>query len=127
MAGFNGLRPRRRDRRAVKVANCTGYVSIALDSLDSQERERFGTMARHGWILEHRLVMARSLGRALTPSEVVHHRNGVKGDNSLDNLEVMDVSHHSLKHTETLAALKAALLEIERLRAELDTLRRNSC
>jgi hypothetical protein len=84
-------------------------------------------MARHGWILEHRLVMARSLGRALTPSEVVHHRNGVKGDNSLDNLEVMDVSHHSLKHTETLAALKAALLEIERLRAELDTLRRNSC
>jgi hypothetical protein len=38
--------------------------------------------------LEHRLVMARLLGRALTPDESVHHRNGDRLDNDPGNLEL---------------------------------------
>jgi hypothetical protein len=51
-----------------------------------------------GYVLAHRFIMAQFLGRPLLNSEQVHHKNGVKTDNRLENLELMTVSEHSRLH-----------------------------
>jgi hypothetical protein len=48
----------------------------------------------NGYVPEHRLVIENSLGRFLTKDEYVHHKNGNKKDNRLDNLEIVLEKKH---------------------------------
>jgi len=100
----------------------SGYRMIALSILPPEEQELFGSMATrssNSFIPEHRIVMARHLGRALVRSEVVHHRNGVKDDNRLENLELMNKCTHKMTHRQVLRELQALRRENETLKAQV--------
>ncbi len=68
-----------------------------------------GSFDKHGYkilcidgklVPEHRYIMEQHLSRKLKwPGEVVHHKNHVKTDNRIENLEVMTNSNHSKHHT----------------------------
>lgn len=74
-----------------------GYVLVRLAPGDF-----FYPMATkpNGTVREHRLVMAQHLGRCLMPFEIVHHKNGVKTDNRIENLQLAgSIGEHSLGHS----------------------------
>lgn len=62
------------------------------------------------WELEHKLVMEESIGRKLQPGEEVHHINGIKDDNRLENLYLCTNSVHHRHIEMTFMALLGELL-----------------
>lgn len=77
-----------------KTISSKGYVRIKLPSHPRCNKS--------GYIYEHIVVMEKILGRLLKKEETVHHRNGIRHDNTPSNLELWARSHHSGQRVEDL-------------------------
>lgn len=67
-----------------------GYVSIYFPDHPMATND--------GYIMEHDLVMSCVLGRHLKENEVVHHKNHIRDDNRVCNLQVMTQEEHAALH-----------------------------
>lgn len=74
-------------RGGVTVHN--GYRFLRLNEDDPL----YAMAGNNSYAAEHRVVMARSLGRILTRKETVHHKNGDRLDNRLENLQLRMGQH----------------------------------
>ena len=73
--------------------------------------------SKTGYVQEHRLVMEEYLGRILEPDEVVHHRDGNKQNNTIENLEVLLNGQHISDHfkaSHDVVGLRKRVIELEK-------------
>lgn len=66
-----------------------GYEAVLI----SRDDEMSSMRMYNGYVLMHRLVMARHIGRPLRKDETVHHINGEKLDNRIENLQLRQGKH----------------------------------
>lgn len=69
-----------------------GYLIIKVDENTPGVKVHYGPNKK-GWMFMHRYVMQQKLGRALLRTEEVHHINGDRTDNRVENLELWKRSH----------------------------------
>lgn len=53
---------------------------------------------KNGYVLYHRIIVENHLKRILNANEVVHHLDGNKKHNDIDNLQVMSIKEHTKHH-----------------------------
>jgi hypothetical protein len=80
-----------------RITTDQGYVRIKAP-IDHPNKRAYG------YILEHRLIMEKAIGRYLRPDETVHHKNGNRSDNRIENLELWNITQPSGKRIEDLLA-----------------------
>ena len=87
-AGRNNAGKHPPNYKGGRAKHVAGYATVLVDGK---------------YELEHRLVMAEAIGRPLREDEVVHHVNGDRSDNRLENLMLFPNQSAHLRHHAELA------------------------
>ncbi len=72
-----------------RIKQSDGYMAVSID----KDNPYFCMSYSGGYVLEHRYVMAKHIGRPLERKETVHHLNGDRSDNRIENLQLMSGGH----------------------------------
>lgn len=76
--------------RGKKVKTTEGYIVVYCPEYPNAQNGKY--------VYEHRLVMANHIGRPLRTDEHVHHINGIKTDNRIENLLLTSNTEHRKEH-----------------------------
>lgn len=77
-------------KRMYRKNHSDGYILVYVPEHPCADRS--------GYVLEHRIVIENHLGRTLFDTEIVHHINGKKNDNRIENLEIVSRAEHAKIH-----------------------------
>ena len=114
--GHNFPMERNSNWRGGRRDQVDGYVVRTIP----QNHPYHSMAGKSNQVREHRLVMAEHLERPLKTEEFVHHLNGLRNDNRIENLVLTDIKEHE-KHT----LLRALQERIRILEEEIDFFRQS--
>lgn len=77
----------------VKIKNPNGTGHKEKQGYRFINKMRHPNASKSGRIYEHIFIMSEYLGRPLIKGETVHHKNGIRDDNRIENLELWSSSH----------------------------------
>jgi hypothetical protein len=84
---FEG-RYKKKSNPEVRTLSHNGYWYIYRPGHPNAQK---GLRPQRGRIFEHKYIMSEHIGRALKEDECVHHKNGVRTDNRIENLELWKI------------------------------------
>ena len=87
------MRKSKNDKNIKGYYLCGGYLKVKVKEHPAQDKR--------GYVLFHRLVMEHELNRYLLEDEYIHHKDGNKLNNNIENLELMYGYEHAKEHNNT--------------------------
>jgi len=100
----------REKMRQIKFRNKENYIKGIMVRFDGYIDEYCPNhpFNHRGYVLQHRLVMEKYIKRFLLPNEIVHHINENRGDNRIENLQLLQNlgEHNTIHKTKSLGAIQ---------------------
>lgn len=89
-----------------KIKDANGYIHVW-----NPDHPNANIGRRKAYVAEHRMVMSNHIGRKLRSDETVHHKNGNREDNRIENLELWSTSHPSGQRVEDIVSWAKNMLQ----------------